>query len=264
MTRTLLALVTALALAPLAAQAADMPVKAPAPLPPPAPSWTGCYLEAGYGYGMWNQQQHTETFPGLLPVTAANTTDGGRGWLGRFGGGCDYQLSGGLSSWVIGAFGEYDAMNLKGTNNFQNVGLAGVFGAPTWAYEKENSAWYAGGRIGYVVTPNLLSYFDGGYTETHFNGQSFTFLNTNVPVGGFLPAATYHGWFVGGGVEYALNFSWLPIHGLFWRNEYRFAEYRSKDLVTFGAGAAPGFAQHTQPFVQTATSTLIWRFNWFH
>ena len=108
--------------------AADMPLKAPiAPLP--APNWTGCYAEAGYGYGMWNQSQHTETFPGRVGV-AGDTVDGGRGWLGRFGGGCDYQFSGGLSSWVVGVLGEYDVMGVKGTDNFQNIGVGGVFGAP--------------------------------------------------------------------------------------------------------------------------------------
>ena len=31
------------------------------------------------------------------------------------------------------------------------------------------------------------------------------------------------GWFLGGGTEYALNMDWIPIHGLFWRTEYRYA-----------------------------------------
>ena len=39
------------------AMAADL--KAPAPMlmkapPPPVMTWTGCYLDAGAGYGMWN------------------------------------------------------------------------------------------------------------------------------------------------------------------------------------------------------------------
>src|SRR4029077_14238805 len=41
------------------AMAADMAVKAPimrAPLP--AFSWTGCYLDAGVGYGIWNQDHN--------------------------------------------------------------------------------------------------------------------------------------------------------------------------------------------------------------
>jgi outer membrane immunogenic protein len=223
-------------------------------------SWTGCYLDGGIGYGMYNKDQFTETFPGLIQTGATTTRDGGRGYLGRAGAGCDYQLSGGFSRWVIGVFGDYDWMNLKGTDNFQNVGLAGAFGPPVWAYEKEDYAWYVGGRIGYQVVPGLMTFVSGGYTETHFKGQTFNFLNNNLPANAFLPAATYHGWFVGGGDEYKLDF--LGLSGLFWKTEYRFASYDGKDLALFGAGTSPGFAQHSTPYVQTITSSLVWRFNW--
>ena len=38
------------------AYAADLRPAARAlpPAPPPPPSWTGCYVEGGYGYGLWN------------------------------------------------------------------------------------------------------------------------------------------------------------------------------------------------------------------
>jgi outer membrane immunogenic protein len=245
------------------ALAADMAVKAPM-MPPPVYSWTGCNLNVGVGYGMWNQDQFTETVPGLVQTSFGSTTDGGRGWTGRFGAGCDYQLTGTLSNWVVGALGEYDLMSIKGTNNFQNIGVGGVFGAPSSAPEKESSAWYIGARVGYLVTPTLLTYVDGGYTQTHFGQQSFTFLNNGVAANAFLPSATYNGWFIGSGVDYALNLSWLPIQGLIWRNEYRFASYNQKDLGLFGTGAAPGFAQHTTPYVQTATTSLVWHFGMPH
>ena len=245
-----------------AAQAADMPMKAPPPPPLPVASFTGCYVNAGWGYGLWNQDQHTETYPGLVATTFSDTRDGGRGWLGRFGGGCDYQLSGGFSNWVVGVLGDYDVMSLRGTDNFQNVGVGGVFGAPSFAVYKEQNAWYVGGRVGYLVTPALLTYVSGGYTETHFGQQSFTFLNTGISANAFLPGATYHGWWVGGGTEYALTWPSFGIRGLYWRTEYRYASYDSKDLLLFGPGAAPGFAQHTTPYNQTVTTSLVWKFNW--
>jgi outer membrane immunogenic protein len=231
-----------------------------APLAPQAPAWTGCYVDAGVGYGLFNQKQHTETFPGLAPTTAGDFEDGGSGWLGRMGAGCDYQLTGSLTNWVVGAFGDYDIMGLQGTDGLQNVGTGGGVGAPTFASEKENNAWYVGGRIGYLLTPALMTYFNGGYTETRFAPQNFSFLATGLPTSAFLSSTTYHGWFIGGGLEYALNFSWLPIHGLFWRNEYRFASYNSMDIQVLGPGALPGYAQHTTPSVQTVTSSLVWRF----
>src|SRR6516225_4549310 len=100
-----------------AAGAADLPLKTPLPAPPvpPAVSWTGCNLNGGYGYGLWNQVQHTEVDG---TQTSIDVTNGGRGWLGRLGVGCDYQMGGGFSSWVIGVLGEYDLMSLKGTNEF--------------------------------------------------------------------------------------------------------------------------------------------------
>jgi outer membrane immunogenic protein len=241
------------------ANAADLPMKAP-PMVAAAPvaSWTGCWISGGVGYGMWNQDQNTETLPGLQGTSTTNT-DGGRGWLGRAGVGCDYQFT---PSFVIGVFGDYDWMNLKGTNAFQNNGLPlGAFGTPASGFEKESSAWAVGARLGYVVMPGLLTFVDGGYTQTRFD--QINFFSTTLPVinaNAFLPQTTYRGWFVGGGTEYAL--SWFPVRGLFWKTEYRFAEYRSQDIATAGIGATPGFGQHTQPFVQTVTSSLVWRFNW--
>ena len=35
--------------------------------------------------------------------------------------------------------------------------------------EKLRSQWAIGGRIGWLVTPQLLTYFSGGYTEAKFN-----------------------------------------------------------------------------------------------
>ena len=49
--------ITAVAAFTGSAIAADLPMKAPAaPMPMVrAISWTGCYVGAGGGYGMWNQ-----------------------------------------------------------------------------------------------------------------------------------------------------------------------------------------------------------------
>ncbi len=226
--------------------------KAPPPPLAPAASWTGCNVNVGYGYGLWNQDQFGESDPGHVPVTSSATT-GGRGWLGRGGAGCDYQFGlNGLGNWVVGVFGDYDVMNVHG--NFEPVNF------PDVGNEKETAAWYVGGRIGYLVTPSLLTYFDGGYTQTHFDQTTLNNAFTGVPTV-VMQAHTYHGWFLGGGTEYAMNFSWLPIHGLFWRNEYRFASYDAADLSILGVGGAPsGFAVNVRPYTETITSSLVWRF----
>lgn len=256
MRKILLASLAALALASGPALAADMGVptyKAPPPLPPPV-SWTGCYIDAGYGYGLWDQHQYQETFPGLARVSA-DVDSGGRGWLGRFGGGCDVQFPlGNFGNFVAGAFGDYDLMSVHGQMSPGDTLFVGN--------EKESGAWYAGGRIGYLVTPNLLTYFEGGYTETRFDPVTFNLLPAPFTPGvAAMPGQTYNGYFIGGGTEYALNLSWLPIQGLFWRNEWRYASYRSAD-IPISVGGVVTTGMHAEKDVQTLTSSLVWRFNW--
>jgi outer membrane immunogenic protein len=247
----------ALTLSASTAFAADMgmPMKAPPP-PPPAVSWTGCYVDGGWGYGMYTQTSHSENSATYIPI-GTQITNGGEGWLGRLGGGCDYQLPpGALGTFVVGAFADYDFMDLHGTFSDPS--------GPVTGSEKETGAWYAGGRIGYLLTPSLLTYFDAGYTETRFDQVDFlSVLAAPVSTGLDLAAHTYHGWFLGGGTEYALNMSWIPIHGLFWRTEYRYASYDAADVPIFVAatGAAYGVDEHMQKDVQTISSGLVWRFN---
>jgi outer membrane immunogenic protein len=253
--------VAGLALLTGSAFAADMTpppapmYKAPPP-PPPAVSWTGCYVNGGAGYGVWNIDQNEETDPGLAALTST-TTSGGRGWFGTAGGGCDYQFTlGSFGNFVVGVLGDYDLMDVHG--QLVPPPLADV------GSEKESSAWAVGGRLGYLVTPNLLTYTNAGFTETRFN--SVTFNSSIAPftpgVNG-IPAQTYQGWFLGGGTEYALNWSWLPIRGLFWRNEYRFSTYEGKDVPLFGPGGALlPLAERTNPYTQTIATELVWKFNW--
>jgi outer membrane immunogenic protein len=192
--------------------------------------------------------------------TSTGITGGGRGFLGRFGGGCDYQFQmGSLGSWVIGAFGDYDLMSIKGTNTLQNV-AGGAFGAPPAGTETETGAWYAGIRLGYLVTPKFLAFISGGWSGTRFGQVNFVNTNTGTSNGAFLPAQTYNGWFLGFGTENALDMSFIPIKGLFWRNEYRYASYGGQDLPLLGPGAGAGFGEHSTKYTQTITSSLVWRF----
>jgi outer membrane immunogenic protein len=257
MKKILISSLAGIALATGSAMAADMPLKAPPyTVPPVVPSWTGCYIDGGGGYGMYNTNSHSETSPGLIPI-GAQVVNGGRGWLGRVGGGCDYQFGvGNLGNFVVGALADYDFMDLNGT--------FGDPSGPVTGSERETGAWFAGGRLGYLVTPWLLGYVDGGYTQTRFS--SINFLSADaaaVPTGLNLSAHAYNGWFIGGGTEYALNMPWMPIHGLFWRTEYRFAQYQAADvpIITTATGARYPVDEHISPYVQTVTTGLVWRFN---
>jgi outer membrane immunogenic protein len=233
-------------IAATAAHAADMPVKAAPRAPVPvAATWTGCYINGGAGYGFFRQEQHAASLGEVL----ADETAGGSGWLGKIGGGCDYQFSpaSGWGNWVVGAFADYDFMDLRG-----HLGaVAGAF----LGTEKESSAVAAGGRIGYLVTPQILAYINGGWSSTRFDSVSFPTSPTGVPVGATLPGHTFNGGFIGGGTEVAV----AAFPGLYWRNEYRYAAYESAD-VPFSGVTLP-IINHESKSVQTITTSLVWKFN---
>jgi outer membrane immunogenic protein len=246
-------LLTATALVAFAAVgsagAADLPAAPVYQTPAVAPgySWTGCYLGAGGGYGMWNDDATYETYPALAAISQT-VTSGGRGWFGTAQVGCDYQFG----SIVVGAFGDADLGSIKGTMLVPSSGQAGN--------ANESGAWAAGGRIGWVVWPKFLAYFSAGYTEARFDQLNFTRVNLTVPSNGLYTVAhTYNGWFLGSGYEYGFDF--LP--GLFWKTEYRFASYGAVDLpILLPTGAPSVVAFNSQKTIQTIRSELVWRFNW--
>ncbi|MGD1213197.1 MAG: outer membrane beta-barrel protein [Candidatus Acidiferrales bacterium] len=250
-----------LVLASGSAFAADLPapaVGASVP-PPPVYTWTGCYINGGAGYGMWKQDHYGEELTPLTQLTPTVST-GAEGWVGTVGAGCDYQAG---SRWLIGAFGDY---------NLMSVVYGGSFQEPYWRWlgaESEQSAWAVGGRVGYLVTPKLLAYINAGYTQARF-GQIIAPAACGAgPC--FIPAHTDGGWFIGGGTEYAL-WDIIPVHGLFWRFDYRYAVYNSADLPILTSTGAPltltctgigaaACGEHMQKDVQTFTTGLVWRFN---
>lgn len=238
-----------------AANAADLPVRAPAPyaapaVVPPPPSWTGFYVGGGWGYGMWDMSSSVIVPAGTGVI--GTTNNGGTGWLGQAVAGYDYQFAVGGFNVVAGVFGDYSFGDLSGTASFQ---AANNFFNTLTGVEKEKSYWDVGGRVGVLITPNILSYFNGGYTQAHFDGIT---LN---PLGGPMstPSNTYKGWFTGGGVETKIQ----SIPGLFFNTEYRFSSYDSATLPVAGSGAfITPISLKLQPHVQTIMSGIRYKFNW--
>jgi outer membrane immunogenic protein len=251
MKKFLLATTAAVALNAGAAGAADMrmPVKA-APAPAPvvaAVNWTGCYIAGGGGYGMYNQEVNEVTDPGGFPLVPNGRVDfGGRGWFGTVQGGCDFQVGGNI---VIGAFADYDFSNLRGDIHLPVLNWQGR--------EKLKNSWAAGGRIGWLPFPQLLVFVSGGYTEARFN-QVDLFNQGGFPISLHIARHTYEGWFLGTGYEYALGF----FPGLFWKTEYRFADYGDDRVQIRDITGAPiGLAINSEKRVHTVRSELVWRFN---
>src|SRR5262249_25128928 len=147
----------------------------------------------GIGYGMWNQD--------VMPVNAGGTnlntmvvTEGGRGWLGRVGVGCDYQVA---PQFVIGAFADFDWENIHGN-----------FVEPFFLVTAGNSTLSRSGAVGGPVVslpyPNLLTFVSGGWTQARFDAINLSSLIVATPTQFTIDAHDYRGWFIGGGTEYQL------------------------------------------------------------
>ena len=149
-------LLTCLALAGFtsSAMAADLPTRV-SPAQPyvsaPVANWTGFYVGGGGGYGLYDAES-SSVFAG---IPGTNGTTGGKGWFGTVQVGADLQFAG---NWVAGVFGDWDFASIKATLLDANS---------NGRYElKETSAWAVGGRVGYLITPQILSYFTGGYARS--------------------------------------------------------------------------------------------------
>jgi outer membrane immunogenic protein len=243
---------TALAAFTGSASAADLGArpytKAPAAVPAPVASWTGCYVGAGGG-GAYTNNDHNDFVAGFGAV-GPNLTTGARGWFGTVGAGCDYQFD----RFVVGIFGDYDFMDVKG-----DISTFGTFGPSLVGSQKQDWQWAVGGRVGYLITPQLLTYFSGGYTQAHWKSTNLTAFGAVVPTA-VLPGATRGGWFIGAGDEYALNF--LP--GLFWKTEYRYSEFdrANVSINDFATGLPTGFSEAQKFREHSVRSELVYRFNW--
>jgi outer membrane immunogenic protein len=249
--RILLASAGAMTLAG-AALAADFPTRAPPPIylpPPPVFTWTGFYagLNAGYTFGGTNSVD-VETAPGvailstppIASAVAASATDvlslHNSGFIG--GGQIGYNLQF-ATSWLVGIEGDIQGTGAR--NPASAIGIVPIFGIPPSIAQAQsnisvNSAVdYLGtvrGRLGFLVTPALLIYGDGGfaYGRVHEGVD----IASNLPPAGFgtFPAFgsfsnTRTGWTAGGGLEWMFSPAWSVK-----------AEYLYYDLgrVTFGVG----------------------------
>jgi outer membrane immunogenic protein len=253
MKKVLLAL-TAVAALTGSANAADLAArpytKAPPPIAP-AYSWTGFYVFGGGGGGIWDADSYAVSNATGLPLTNTQRF-GGDGWFGTVGAGYDWQFNGG---WVAGIFGDGQFGSLKGTIADPFPGFQGT--------EKLRTSYAGGVRLGYLVAPNVLSYVNGGYSGSEWSGASFT--NTFAP-GAVLfttPSFNRNGWFVGGGVENSLNIFGFAAPGWFMKTEYRAAYYDRITLPeTFVGGGATPDSVTFKPWVQTISTSLVYRFNW--
>jgi outer membrane immunogenic protein len=177
---------------------------------------------------------------------------GGRGWFGTVGGGYDWQFA---PRWVAGILADTQFGDLKGSilDVFQNYPGS----------TKNNLNYAVGVRLGYLVAPSVLSYVNGGYSHADFTQSSLTNSDgTSLGAYPYTVVKQHHdGWFIGGGVENALNGFGIAASGWFMKTEYRLASYGRQNITLLGPTGAPtGDSVTFKPTVQTVSTSLVYRF----
>jgi outer membrane immunogenic protein len=255
--KRLIVALTAIAAFTGAAGAADMAPRTytKAPMMAPAPSWTGFYLFGGGGGGLWAADTTTQNTATGACILCVNQRQGGSGWFGTVGAGYDWQFN---QTWVAGVFADGQFGSISGSIQDQTARAVGT--------EKMRTAWAAGVRVGYLVAPNVLSYVNGGYSGSNWSGTSLVSttngaqLNPALHTNGFDRA----GFFIGGGVEHNLDLFGINAPGWFMKTEYRSAFYNRRNIseLVNGTNALAGTDITFKPWVQTISTSLVYRFNW--
>ncbi len=238
------------------ALAADLPARTytKAPVIVQTPSWTGFYIFGGGGGGVWDADTSViNTTTGATVVGGQRL--GGDGWFGTVGAGYDWQFN---NAWVLGILADGQFGSLKGSI----PGVATGAGALTGTVKLQDT-WAAGARLGYLVAPNVLSDVNAGYTQSYLSGSTLSSVLTGTALD---TTSSFHrnGWFVGGGVENNLNIFGFSAPGWFMKTEYRAAYFDRANLVetNIATGLPTAATVQFKPFVETISTSLVYRFNW--
>jgi outer membrane immunogenic protein len=206
-----------LCIAPLAANAADLPRKAPAPVAVAAPTWTGMYLGFTVG-GLSGDAKYATGINNLGPVRGFEHAINGV-FVGLRGG-YDWQVG---PNAVFGVLGEINYGKISGNVSFD--GPPGTF--------RTEMPWHAqlGARAGLLVQPATLVYVHGGaaYADVDWASGNAVLSGGNAP-GPWTSGKGSHGywgWIVGGGVEHKFS----QRLSIFLEGSY--ADYGSKTYTFF-------------------------------
>jgi len=171
-------------------------------------NWSGVYVGFGVGAGANVHKLSSDFIPGL-----SLNGIGGEGVYGQVTVGYDYMVS---QRFLLGGLIDAHVGSIK-----TSLDVAGLS-----ADIKETYGFDVGVRAGYLLTPNTLGYVLGGYAWQKYK------LDTNI--GGFGLDWDQGGYFVGAGVETAINNNWTL------RGEYRYTRFSTNDNLLSQFGAPDG------------------------
>ena len=207
---TAVALVMAVAIAP--AVAADIPTmprqpRSPAVVAPPPSNWYGFYIgvQGGYGWGSGpigyvpNAAYAGALSGGALPGPVA---DDPKGFIGGITYGTNWQFG----NIVLGTESDWSFSSIKLS---QTLGPRPGFTVRVTGEQELKYLSTSRGRIGFLVSNNMLIYGTGGLASGSDEGNSqFNLVAPAVCAGvGNCPAGSHDklrwGWAAGGGIEFA-------------------------------------------------------------
>jgi outer membrane immunogenic protein len=262
------------------AMSADLGVKAPPPAPAPIYNWTGWYVGGNVGYG-WGNSKTDNTVTGTVNFEASGTTtfpssfafsDSNNAHLnGVIGGGqigYNYQFRPDL---ILGLEADIQDADQRGSNTFviplpvlictgaagppDHCTNIGTFNGTAVTNYDAKIDWFGTvrGRVGYLITPQLLLYETGGLaygrvevsgntTVTQPQGPGIRVLGSST----FSTSKTNVGFSVGAGIEGSI---WLPANWT-WKLEYLYLDLGSLNVTTpwtggFGSGTTTTHAHFT-------------------
>jgi outer membrane immunogenic protein len=231
-----------------AAQAADMPLKAPRAAPYYS-DWTGFYLFGfgGYSWGRINPDDFDFGGPFHNPKP--------KGGVFGFGGGYNWQYG----TWVAGVEVDYGFSDEKETQSFsRNVkcNVEAVVAVTCSVTESVHSKIDALGsarlRLGYLFTPNLLAFGTAGlgWGRAELSESITGCIGTSCETASSIAKPNLFGWVAGGGLEYKL-FEHVRIRG----------EYLHYDFGSTGYSFQPNGTFNAKTTDDVARGALIWSFN---
>jgi outer membrane immunogenic protein len=217
-----------------AAQAADMPLKAPPRAAPYYSDWTGFYLFGfgGYSWGRINPDDFDFGGPFHNPKPKGGVFGFGGGYLWQYG------------AWVGGLEVDYGFSSEKENQSARVCPVVRelelVSCGTATIHSKIDALGSARARAGYLFTPNLLAYGTAGV------GWGRSELN----IVGFDAKPNLFGWVAGGGMEYKL-FEHVRIRG----------EYLHYDFGSTSYAFQPFGTLNFKTTDDVARGALIWSFN---